>query len=44
MLLLLAEAYKTNSTIKEIVIKKGLLSKESAYNLLNPINLVNTDM
>ncbi|MET4561118.1 hypothetical protein ABIA69_002263 [Lysinibacillus parviboronicapiens] len=27
--------------IKEIVIRKGLLSKEPAYNLLNRINVIN---
>ncbi|MGE7114534.1 aspartate ammonia-lyase [Lysinibacillus sp. NPDC047702] len=38
------EAFKTDATIKEIVIKNGLLSKEDAEELLNPMNLVHVDV
>lgn len=41
---IVTEAYKNDTTIKEIVIKKGLLSKEAAEELLNPINLVYVDV
>ena len=38
------EAVETNATVKEIVIKNGLLSKEEADKLLNPMNLVYVDV
>lgn len=41
---IVTEAFKTDATIKEIVIKNGLLSKEDAEELLNPMNLVHVDV